>query len=48
MEGRGVLLSFTVENLITVTIMAALGYMLFAAITQFFKNGGVKGSLGGA
>lgn len=39
--GDRVLLSWTVENWITVVLMAALGYMLFALLAQFFKQGGV-------
>lgn len=40
MEGRGTLLTWSIENWITVVLMAALGYMLFALVTQFYKNGG--------
>lgn len=43
MEGRGVLLTWSLENWITVVLMAAAGYFLFAAVSQFYKSGGVKG-----
>lgn len=45
MEGRGALLTWSIENWITVVLMAALGYMLFALVTQFFKQGSVGGAL---
>jgi hypothetical protein len=46
MESRGSLLTWSIENWITVVIMAALGYMLFAVVTQFFKQGGIGGKIG--
>lgn len=45
MEGRGTLLTFSIENWITVVIMAALGFMLFALVSQFFMSGGVQNYL---
>jgi hypothetical protein len=41
MENSGVLITWSFENWVTVVLMAALGYMAFALVTQFYKNGGV-------
>lgn len=45
MDGRGTLLSISPENIVSITLMAALGFMLLALLAQFFKSGGVGGAI---
>lgn len=35
-----VYIAWTLENWLTVILMAALGYMLFALVSQVFRNAG--------
>lgn len=38
MEGGGAWLQWNIENWITVLLMAALGYLLFALVTTAWRN----------
>ena len=38
---NGVILTWSLENIVTVVAMAAVGYLLFGLIAQFVRQGGV-------
>ena len=42
---NGVILTWSLENIITVTLMALAGYLVFVALSQFLRQGGPKAIL---